>query len=91
MTGFTRENRPLAVTIRFSVNDTAFGRKGPWIDKELIGVFSTVGQTIEDRRGDPIKVDTDFNGRDYSRPMPGPLADLKRGVNTIVWKFEKYR
>jgi len=90
-TGFTHENRPLGVTIKFSVNEAALGLKGPWIDKELVGVFSTVGQTIEDRHGKAIKVDTDFNDRRYSHPIPGPLADLRRGVNHIAWTFEKHK
>ena len=91
VTGFTRENRPMGVTIGFSVNETAFSLKGPWIDRKLVGVFSTVGQTIEDRHGNPIKVNTDFNGGRYSRPIPGPMADLRQGVNKTVWTFEKYR
>jgi hypothetical protein len=72
------------------VNEAALGLNGPWVDKELVGVFSTVGQTIEDRHGNPIKVDADFNGRRYSRPIPGPLADLRQGVNRIEWTFEKH-
>ncbi|MHC4582060.1 MAG: hypothetical protein ACYS14_11435, partial [Planctomycetota bacterium] len=89
-TGLAHEDRPLGVTVRFSVNEAALGLNGPWVDKELVGVFSTVGQTIEDRHGNPIKVDTDFNGRRYSRPIPGPLADLRQGVNRIEWTFEKH-
>jgi hypothetical protein len=89
-TGFTHEDRPLGVTIRFSVNDAAFSLKGPWVDKNLVGVFSTVGQTIEDHHGDPITVNADFNGRRYPRPIPGPLADLMQGANEIVWTFEKH-
>ncbi|MHC4355940.1 MAG: hypothetical protein ACYS0H_24835, partial [Planctomycetota bacterium] len=91
VTEFTHKDQPLGVTIEFSVNEAAFGLGGPWIDRELVGVFSTVGQTIEDRHGNPIKVNTDFNGRKCSRPIPGPLADLKQGVNNIDWTFEKYR
>jgi len=91
VTGFAVEDRPLGVTITFSVNEAAFGLKGPWVDKELVGVFSTVGQTIEDRYGNPIRVDADFNGRKYPRPIPGPMADLKQGLNKIVWMFEQHR
>ncbi|MHC4508436.1 MAG: right-handed parallel beta-helix repeat-containing protein [Planctomycetota bacterium] len=91
VTGFALEDDPLAATVRFSVNEAAVDLEGPWVDKDLVGVFSTVGQTIEDRHGNPIRVDTDFNGTKYSRPIPGPLANLKPGVNRIVWTFEKYR
>ena len=90
-TGFFHEDHSLGVTIKFSVNEAAFHLKGPWVDKELVGVFSTVGQTIEDRHGNPIKVDNDFTGREYSSPLPGPLADLKQGLNKIVWTFEEYQ
>ena len=89
--GFTHEDHPLGVTIELSVNEAALGRQGPWVDKELVGVFSTVGQTIEDRHGNPIKVDTDFSGSKFPHPIAGPLADLKRGLNKIVWTFEQYQ
>ncbi len=91
VTGFASESHRLGVTIRFSVDSAVSRLKGPWVDKELVGVFSTVRQTIEDRYGRAIRVDTDFNGRKYSRPIPGPLSDLKRGANEIGWTFERYR
>ena len=90
-TGFAHEDDPLGVRIRFSVNEAALRLKGPWVDKDLFGVFSTVGQTIEDRHGDPIKVDADFNGNKFPRPIPGPLAELKQGLNKIVWIFERFQ
>jgi hypothetical protein len=89
VTKFTHENHPLGVTITFSMNDTPLRVKGPWVDAKLVGIFSTAGQTIEDRFGNPIKVDTDFNGKKYARPIAGPLADLRQGSNTIVWTFRK--
>jgi hypothetical protein len=91
VTGFTHEDHPLGVTIKFSVSGAASRLKGPWVNAKLAGVFSTVGQTIEDRHGNPIKVDTDFNGKRYTRPIAGPLADLKQGLNTVAWTFEKYQ
>jgi hypothetical protein len=30
----------------------------------------------------------DFNGRKYSRPIAGPLADLKQGENTVIWSMD---
>lgn len=63
---------------------------GPQVNAGLVGVFPTVGQTIEDRYGHPIKVDTDINGRKYSQPVAGPLADLKQGLNTIVWSSKQH-
>lgn len=87
---FASEDRPLGVRTEFSVNDVPFDLECPWVDAELVGVFDTVGQTIEDRHGNPIKVTTDLNGRRYRRPIPGPLTDLEKGWNKIVWEFEKY-
>jgi hypothetical protein len=89
-TGLAVKDHPLRAAITFSMNDTPFHVKGPQVSAELVGVFPTVGQTIEDRYGNPIKVDTDINGKKYTRPIAGPLADLKQGVNTIVWPVKKH-
>jgi hypothetical protein len=62
--------------------------KGPWVDRTLVGVMPTVGQTIEDRNGRPIRVDTDILGKERARPIAGPLADLKPGENTVKWSAE---
>ncbi|MHC4400631.1 MAG: right-handed parallel beta-helix repeat-containing protein [Planctomycetota bacterium] len=85
VTGFDVEDQPLGVMIRFSMNDTPFEVEPPWVDAELVGVFPTVQQTIEDRHGKPIRVDTDLNGKKRTRPIAGPLADLKQGENTVGW------
>jgi hypothetical protein len=85
VTKFEREDHPLGVTVAFTIDDLPFRVKGSWVDAKLVGVLPTVGQTIEDRYGKAIKVDADLNGRKRTQPTPGPLADLKRGRNTIVW------
>ena len=59
--------------------------KGPWVDRSLVGVFPTVGQTVEDYLGRPIRVDTDIFGKQCASPTAGPLADLKPGENTVKW------
>lgn len=82
------KDHPLGVTITFYVNDAPFRVESPWVSADLVGVFSTVGQTIEDRYGLPITVDTDFNRRKFAKPIPGPLADLKKGKNTVTWTFD---
>ncbi|HIJ54116.1 MAG TPA: DUF1565 domain-containing protein [Planctomycetes bacterium] len=84
------EDNPLGTTITFSMNDAPFRVKGQWVDGELVGIFPTVGQTIEDRYGHPIKVDTDINGRKLTQPIAGPLTNLKQGLNTIVWPIKKH-
>ena len=83
------EDRPTGVTIAFSVSDAPVRLKGPWVDGKLVGVLPTVGQTIEDRHGKAIKVDTDINGRKRTQATVGPLVDLKRGRNSIVWSMEQ--
>jgi hypothetical protein len=88
VTRFAIKDHPLGTTITFSINDAPFRVKGPRVNAELVGVFPTVGQTIEDRYGRPIAVDMDFNGRKYSRPIAGPLADLKQGENTVIWSMD---
>jgi hypothetical protein len=87
VTGLTIKDQPRGVAITFSVNDALFGMQGPVVDAKLVGVFPTVGQTIADRFGNPIEVNTDIDGKKYTRPIAGPLADLKKGLNTIAWSL----
>ncbi len=90
VTGFTIKDHPQGATITFSVSDAPFQVKGPRVNAELVGVFPTVGQTIEDRYGNPIETNADINGKKYKRPICGPLADLQSGVNTIIWPVEQH-
>lgn len=89
VTDFAREDGPMGVSIRFNVNDAATRVQGPVVDAKLVGVFPTVGQTIEDRYGNPIGVDSDLTGEKRTRPVAGPLADLKQGSNVVAWSFKK--
>jgi len=85
VTGVAVEDDTRAAMIKFSMNDAPFRVRGPLIGGEFVGVFPTVGQTIEDRYGKAIRVDTDINGKKYARPIPGPAANLKQGENTVTW------
>jgi len=85
-----REDSPMGVSIGFRVNQAPFGAKGPWVDRSLVGVFPTAGQTIEDRSGQPIRVDTDILGRERAAPVAGPLADLKPGENAVKWSTKMH-
>lgn len=91
VTGLAVKDHPLGATITFSVNEALFRVQGPWVNAELVGVFPTVGQTIEDRYGNPITVDTDLNGKKFAKPIAGPLANLKQGRNTITWTLRNAR
>ena len=84
---FHRTDSPLGVAIGFRVNQVAFGVKGPWVGRELVGVVPTAGQTIEDCGGRPLRVDSDILGDKRASPIAGPLADLKPGENTLKWSM----
>lgn len=84
-TRLTIKDHPRGATITFLVNDAPLGVKGPQVNSDLVGVFPTVGQTIEDRYGNPVEVNADINGKRYASPIAGPLADLKKGLNVISW------
>ena len=83
------EDHPHGATITFSIGDAPLRVNGPRVDAELVGVFATVAQTIEDRDGNPIAIGADVNGKAFSRAIPGPLANLQRGENTITWSMGK--
>ena len=89
VTGCSVHDQPQRATVTFSIDDTTPGTICPLVNAKLVGVLPTVGQTIEDRGGNPITVNTDINGKRFSRPIPGPLADLQRGKNVIVWKMKE--
>lgn len=86
-TQFKIEERPSGVTVTFSVNDQFNKIKGPWVNADLVGFFTPVGQSIEDRYGNPITVDKDINVNQREQPIPGPLAKLKPGLNMISWDY----
>jgi len=88
-TKFGRKDAPLGVTITLTVPAAALGVKPPRVDAGLVGIFPRVKQSIEDRHGKPIIVDTDLNGRKRTQPVAGPLADLKPGRNTIIWSMQR--
>ena len=88
VTGFKIADRPLGATVTFSGGPQQI--TGPWVDAKLVGVFQINAQSIEDRYGNPIRVDRDINGRKRSRPLVGPLADLKPGENSISWDYSNY-
>ena len=68
------------------MNDAPFRVQAPLVGAELVGVFPTVGQTLEDHEGRPISVDTDLLGRRFDRRLPGPLATLRSGENRLSWQ-----
>ena len=88
-TNFRKEDQEMGVTITFSANKSIIDAKASLVNGELAGVFTTTGQSIEDRYGTPIQVDTGFNGLKFNPVRVGPLANLKKGINTINWSYKK--
>jgi len=89
VTGLDRKDHPLGISIRFNVSDAPSRVNGPWVDAKLIGISPTVGQTIKDRFGKPIRVDTDIHGKKRAKPIAGPFADLRQGKNTVDWSASR--
>jgi len=87
--GLERTDRPRGVRLTFRLNTLPTAGERPWVDAPLVGVMPTVGQTIEDRDGRPIRVKTDLFGRRRDRPVAGPLADPADGANTIEWSLDR--
>jgi hypothetical protein len=85
--GFAVEDRPQGATLTFSISEAPLRMNGPRVGAELVGVFPTVGQTIEDRDGNPLTIDTDLQGNTFSRPVPGPLADVRPGRIEMRWSL----
>ena len=85
---FNIEHHPLGATVTFQVNAAASALKGPLVDATLAGIFLPAGQSLQDHRGKPIQIESDILDRKFKRPIPGPLAELKPGVNTIKWSYQ---
>ena len=90
VTSFSIKDQTLGAAITFSLNNAGTRVQGPQVTADLVGVFATVGQTIEDRYGHPLSVSTDILGRPFARPLPGPLAGLRSGPNTIAWAMQQH-
>jgi hypothetical protein len=88
VTEFRREDAPRGVAVTFTVNDAPRRVKATRVDAARVGVLPTAGQTLEDRHGAKIGVDTDLFGAKRKTIVPGPLADLPPGPVTIAWPPE---
>ncbi|MBI2950402.1 MAG: right-handed parallel beta-helix repeat-containing protein [Verrucomicrobia bacterium] len=84
--GLRREDLASGIALIFQMNDAPSRIQAPLVDAERVGVFPPVGQTLEDREGCPITVNTDLLGHRFDPCVPGPLATLQRGENRIRWQ-----
>lgn len=87
ISNYRKEESQEGVKLTFYVNKETLRIVGPRVDGDLVGIFEISGQTIEDRNGEAISVDSDFNGLEFSRNVAGPLANLKKGINEVSWSF----
>jgi len=78
------EHEDFGARLTFTLHQDLTRMKAPWVNPELLGLFPTAGQTIEDALGRPITVDTDFDGRKRRRAIPGPFADPRPGRITAA-------
>lgn len=85
-TKFNLKDSPNGVVVSLMIKHEHFPQKSPWVSDDLVGVFPTAGQTIEDRHGNALTVDTDFAGEKRSCPLAGPLANKGAGSYVIEWK-----
>jgi hypothetical protein len=81
-----RENAAAGITLSFQMNDAPFRIQVPMVGPELVGAFAPVGQSLEDREGRPITVNTDLLGQRFDRRFPGPFATIQRGENRLSWQ-----
>jgi hypothetical protein len=78
-------NTATGVDFSFTM-DTSFNNiKTPYVSNITVGYIPDCEQTIEDRLGNPIVVNKDFNllTRTSANPKVGPLENLVSGLNTI--------
>lgn len=88
---FEVDSTPNGVEVRFDMDATPFLANTVYINPQVVGEIPLSGQSIEDKDGNGIAVDIDFNGqkRTSEKPLPGPLNQLAKGKNTLSWKVNQ--
>lgn len=73
------------VDFSFEVDDSFKGIQTPIVNVDLVGIIPLAEQSIEDKQGNPITLNWDFNRmkRAAQNPVLGPLSNLQAGINTI--------
>jgi alpha-L-arabinofuranosidase len=82
---YTLTNTAMGVNFSFTM-DTSFANiTNPYVSNALVGFIPDCDQTIEDRFGNPIVVNKDFNllARTAAYPKVGPLENIAMGLNSI--------
>lgn len=85
-TDLVRSEAARGVMLQLRLPGTLRKMEAPWVDSDLVGVFSLAGQSIADRAGRPIRVDHDSLGNQRERPFPGPLAS-PGATNVLRWSY----
>jgi alpha-N-arabinofuranosidase len=86
---FKIESSAYGASVSFVVHDAFSKLQGPMVDGALAGVNTTTKQAFEDKNGVPIVVDSDVRGMKFQSPRPGPLANLKPGINQVTWSLSR--
>jgi len=87
--GIQKVDYPDGLTITFVLPEEAANVECPQVDAALIGVFARIGQSIEDRYGNPIGMATDLNGAARTKVIVGPVAEGDGGRHTVAWALKR--
>jgi alpha-L-arabinofuranosidase len=82
---FTLANIDKGVNFSFDIDSSFANINAPYVRPALVNFIPDCEQTIEDRFGNPIFVNTDFNlrARTGAYPKVGPLENIVAGRNSI--------
>ncbi len=72
------------IDITFEIDDSYKDHQTPTVNADLVGNIPHAEQTIEDKNGNPITVNTDFvMANRTANPVVGPLEGIQTGENKI--------
>jgi alpha-L-arabinofuranosidase len=82
---YTLANTATGVNFSFIMDSSFANITNPYVSAALVGLIPDCEQSIEDRFGAPITVNTDFNlrARTGTNPKVGPLENIVAGSNSI--------
>lgn len=80
----TITNTPTGVNFSFTIDNSFENMATPYVNTQLIGIIPFASQSIEDKFGNAITVNTDFNmiPRTGVNPKVGPFEVMVAGTNS---------
>jgi hypothetical protein len=81
-------NTTTGIDFSFVIDSSFANIATPYVSAALVGLIPDCEQSLEDRFGNPITVNTDFNllARTAANPKIGPLENIVSGTNKISMK-----